>query len=149
MSTVQKTMDAVITTGEYTDQQGIQKKRYMNIGTLFVYNDGGMSLKLDAVPVGNGNISFYDKKPKAQGHATGGGMNNPSSQQQSQYNQQQGTPAQHLPNQNQNTQGNGYQQQGQQQQQQPQQQGQQQQQGQPQYDQGQPVYDQDGQVIPI
>jgi len=125
MSTVQKTMDAVITTGEYTDQQGNQKKRYMNIGTLFVYNDGGMSLKLDAVPVGNGNISFYDKKPKGQGHATGAGMNNPSSQQQSQYNMQQNPPAaQHLPNQNNNTQGNGYQQ-------------------------GQPVYDQNGQEIPI
>ncbi len=67
-----------------------------------------------------------------QGHATGGGMNNPSPQQQQGYNQQQGTPAQHLPNQNQNTQGNGYQQ--------PQQ---------GQYDQGQPVYDENGQVIPV
>ena len=36
----------------------------MTIGTLFIYDDGGMSLKLDAVPLGNGNISFYDKKPK-------------------------------------------------------------------------------------
>ena len=62
MSTVKKTMDAVIVTGEYQDQQGNQKKKYMNIGTLFVYQDGGMSLKLDAVPLGNGNISFYDKK---------------------------------------------------------------------------------------
>jgi len=64
MSTVQKTMDAVIVTGEYQDQQGNQKKKYMNIGTLFVYQDGGMSLKLDAMPIGGGNISFYDKKPK-------------------------------------------------------------------------------------
>ena len=66
MSTVQKTMDAVITTGEYTDNQGNLKKKYMNIGTLFVYQDGGLSLKLDAMPISGGNISFYDRKPKQQ-----------------------------------------------------------------------------------
>ena len=63
---VAKTMDAIITTGEYTNAQGEQKKSYLKIGTLFVYDDGGLSLKLDAVPVGNGNISFYERKPKQQ-----------------------------------------------------------------------------------
>ena len=80
MSTVSKTMDAVIVTGEYTDQQGQPKKRYMNIGTLFVYQDGGMSLKLDAVPVGNGNISFYDKKPKGQQQPQAQGYGQPAQQ---------------------------------------------------------------------
>ena len=75
MSTVQRTMDAVIVTGEYTDNQGQPKKRYMNIGTLFIYQDGGMSLKLDAVPIGNGNISFYEKKPKGQATNHGGQAN--------------------------------------------------------------------------
>ena len=110
MSTVQKTMDAVITTGEYTDNQGNLKKKYMNIGTLFVYQDGGLSLKLDAMPIGGGNISFYDRKPKQQqqpqqqGYSTSNGTNNPSPVQQQGYNQQQNPPAaQHLPQQNQNT----------------------------------------------
>lgn len=64
---LQKTMNATIVTGEYTDRQtGQQKKSYLTIGKLFVYNDGGMSLKLDAMPTGNQNISFYDIKPKNQ-----------------------------------------------------------------------------------
>jgi len=59
-----KTMNATVVTGEYQSSQGETKKSYMTIGTLFIYDDGGMSLKLDALPLGNGNISFYDKKPK-------------------------------------------------------------------------------------
>ena len=66
MSTVTKTYDAVITTGEYTNDRGERKKRYMNIGTMFVYADGGMSMKMDAAPIANGNISFYERKPKGQ-----------------------------------------------------------------------------------
>jgi hypothetical protein len=61
---VQKTMNATVTTGEYQNSQGETKKSYMTIGTLFIYDDGGMSLKLDALPLGNGNINFYEKKPK-------------------------------------------------------------------------------------
>jgi len=64
MSNLVKTMNATIVTGEYTNAQGEQKKSYLTIGTLFVYDDGGMSMKLDALPLGTGNISFYDKKPK-------------------------------------------------------------------------------------
>jgi hypothetical protein len=64
---LQKIMNATIVTGEYTDRQtGQQKKSYLTIGKLFVYNDGGMRLKLDAMPTGNQNISFYDTKPKNQ-----------------------------------------------------------------------------------
>jgi hypothetical protein len=66
MSKVINTKDAVIVTGEYTDAQGNLKKSYMNIGTLFMFEDGGLSLKLDACPIGNGNINFYDRKPKQQ-----------------------------------------------------------------------------------
>ena len=128
MSNVVNTKDAVIVTGEYVDNQGQQKKRYMNIGTLFIYQDGGMSLKLDAVPLGNGNISFYDKKPKGQpqqGYSSSNGMSNPSPVQQQQYQQTQHIPAQNLPNQNQNTA--------------PRQD----------YNQGATVYDQNGEVLPI
>jgi len=96
MSTVTKIMDATITTGTYKNAQGEEKKSYLKIGTLFIYDDNGMSLKLDAVPVGNGNINFYERKPKQQGyqqatpqnniddpnrHNVGGNMNRPSQQQ--------------------------------------------------------------------
>ena len=105
MSKVIKIYDATITTGEYQNAQGEQKKSYLKVGTLFQYEDGGLSLKLDAVPVGNGNINFYERKPKEQGyqqpqqqgyqqatpqnniddpnrHNVGGNMNRPSQQQQ-------------------------------------------------------------------
>jgi len=62
-----KTMNATIVIGVYTDRAtGQQKKSYLTIGKLFVYNDGGMSLKLDAMPTGGQNINFYDIKPKNQ-----------------------------------------------------------------------------------
>ena len=72
MANVAKVMNATIVTGEYQNNQGEAKKSYMTIGTLFIYDDGGMSLKLDAVPLGNGNISFYDKKPKEDNNQNGG-----------------------------------------------------------------------------
>ena len=62
-----KTMNATIVTGEYTDRAtGQKKKSYLTIGKLFLYNDGGMSLKLDALPMNGQNINFYDIKPKSQ-----------------------------------------------------------------------------------
>jgi len=60
-------MNATIVTGEYTDRQtGQLKKSYLTIGKLFIYNDGGMTLKLDALPHANQNITFYPIKPKNQ-----------------------------------------------------------------------------------
>ena len=61
---------AVATTGTYTDRNGAEKKRYVNVGTLFQYDDGGLALKLDSVPVGegwNGFISFYEIEEKGAG----------------------------------------------------------------------------------
>jgi hypothetical protein len=66
---------AVAVTGTYTDRQGNEKKRYVNVGTLFQYDDGGFALKLDSVPVGegwNGFISFYeieDRREAGNGQA--------------------------------------------------------------------------------
>ncbi len=75
-----KTMNATIVTGEYTDRAtGQKKKSYLTIGKLFLYNDGGMSLKLDALPLHGQNINFYDIKPKNQ---------NNQQQQQNQHQQQ-------------------------------------------------------------
>ena len=39
-----------------------QKKKYTTVGTLFVYDDGGMSIKLDSIPVGfDGKLAVYDR----------------------------------------------------------------------------------------
>ena len=66
-SKVQKVMNATIVIGEYFSQkEQKQKKSYLTIGKLFIYHDGGMSLKLDAMPMQNQAIQFYDIKPKNQ-----------------------------------------------------------------------------------
>ena len=60
-------MNATIVTGEYfSKQEQKNKKSYLTIGKLFIYQDGGMSLKLDAMPMQNQSIQFYDIKPKSQ-----------------------------------------------------------------------------------
>jgi len=61
--------DAVATIGKYTDKQGNEKKRYMNVGKVFESDGGGLSLKLDALPVvpeWSGWISFYVPKDREQ-----------------------------------------------------------------------------------
>ncbi len=74
---LQKTMNATIVTGEYTDRQtGQKKKSYLPIGKLFIYNDGGMSLKLDALPLHGQNIVFYPPKPKPQNQQANQNYNN-------------------------------------------------------------------------
>ena len=66
-SKVAKTMNATIVTGEYfSKKHNTTKKSYLTIGKLFIYANGGMSLKLDAMPIGNQPINFYDIKPKQQ-----------------------------------------------------------------------------------
>jgi hypothetical protein len=62
-------LNATIITGQYTDNQGQNKKSYLTIGTLFIYQDGGMSLKLDAMPTNGQNINFYPRKPKEHNQA--------------------------------------------------------------------------------
>lgn len=66
---------AACVTGTYTDRDGNEKKRYVNVGTLFQYEDGGLALKLDSIPVGqgwNGFVSFFDIKAR-DGAPAGGG----------------------------------------------------------------------------
>lgn len=57
-----KKFDAVATVGKYKDCDGNEKKRYLTVGAVFEDDQGRMSLKIEAVPVGaewNGWISFY------------------------------------------------------------------------------------------
>jgi hypothetical protein len=64
---IQQIKNATIVTSEYTDKNtGAKKKSYLTIGKLFIYQDGGMSLKLDALPLHGQSINFYDIKPKEQ-----------------------------------------------------------------------------------
>lgn len=60
---------AVATVGTYTDRSGNEKKRYLNVGTLFQYDDGNFALKLESLPIGgewNGFVSFYDIEDKRE-----------------------------------------------------------------------------------
>jgi hypothetical protein len=62
-----KTHDAVATVGTYKDRNGNEKKRYINVGSVFTDDDGRQSLKLDSVPVGpewSGWVSFYEPKER-------------------------------------------------------------------------------------
>lgn len=71
----QATHDLVIKNGEYQDHMsGETKARWLNVGTLFTHDDGGVSIKLDCFPVGvpewQGWIKAYPKKPRE--NASGG-----------------------------------------------------------------------------
>lgn len=62
---MKKTHDAVYAGEKYTDRDGNEKTRYVNIGALMQRDDGSLTMKLEAVPVGfNGWINFYEPKPK-------------------------------------------------------------------------------------
>jgi Single-stranded DNA-binding protein len=62
---MKKTHDAVYAGEKYTDREGNEKTRYVNVGALFARDDGSLTMKLEAVPVGfNGWINFYEPKPK-------------------------------------------------------------------------------------
>lgn len=62
---MKKTHNLVAVTGTYTDASGQEKKRYVTIGAAFTGPDGQMSLKLEAVPVGqgwNGWVNLYEPR---------------------------------------------------------------------------------------
>jgi hypothetical protein len=48
-----KRYDVVAITGKYTDRQGNEKSRFLNVGAVFENDRGNLSLKLEALPVGN------------------------------------------------------------------------------------------------
>jgi len=66
MMAVQKVMNIVATTGTY-QKDGQEKKKYLTVGALFIYDDGGMSIKLDAVPTNfDGSLSIYERDNNQQ-----------------------------------------------------------------------------------
>lgn len=63
-----KIYDAAVSTGEYTAPDGSTKKRWLNVGAVFEHDGGGMSMKLETVPVGpdwSGWISFFEPRDRA------------------------------------------------------------------------------------
>ena len=62
--------------GEYfSKKHNTTKKSYLTVGKLFIYQDGGMSLKLDVMPINGQTINFYDIKPKPQPNQQGYSQN--------------------------------------------------------------------------
>ena len=75
---MKKKYDAVATVGKYKNNQGEEKKRYLNVGTVFEGDDGRLSMKMEALPVGtewSGWISFYEPKDNGQSRQSNGGQN--------------------------------------------------------------------------
>jgi len=109
----------MIASGSYTDNAGQTKTIWQEVGVIMTSQAGKEFALLNPVinlagfPREPGKdmiiASIFEDKPKEHGYSSSNGTNNPSSQQHAQYNQQQNPPiAQHLPNQNANTSGNGY-----------------------------------------
>lgn len=61
--------DVVATVGKYTGQDGTEKKNYLDVGKAFEDDQGRLSIKLSAIPVGpdwSGWLSLYEPKLKEQ-----------------------------------------------------------------------------------
>lgn len=74
------THDLVVKNGEYQDRNsGETKARWLTIGTVFTHDDGGLSLKIDCMPVGipdwQGWVKVFPKKPRDD---QGGGYGQPA-----------------------------------------------------------------------
>ena len=68
---LKKRFDCVAVTGDYKDRDGNNKKRYLNIGSIFEREDGSICQKIDALPLGtdwliNGWVNFYPLKDDNQ-----------------------------------------------------------------------------------
>ena len=60
---MKKTHDAVYAGDKYTNGQGEEKTRYINMGALFTRDDGSLTCKVENLPIGfNGWINFYEPK---------------------------------------------------------------------------------------
>jgi hypothetical protein len=73
-----KQYEVVAVTGKYTDSEGNEKSRYMNIGAI-IQTKNGLMLKLEGVPVGWDGWAYLNEpqQKKQQTHGQikrGGGM---------------------------------------------------------------------------
>jgi hypothetical protein len=66
---MKKKYEAVATVGKYTDREGNEKKRYVNVGIVFEDDQGRLALKMDSVPVSpewSGWISFFEPRERGE-----------------------------------------------------------------------------------
>jgi len=76
----------------YQTRDGQDKKQWINAGRAVQWDDGGISIELTAVPVGNwwdGKLSLFVQEEKQQGGNGGGGQRQQAPQQR----QPQNSPA--------------------------------------------------------
>lgn len=79
-----KLYDAIAVTGEYQDRDGNTRKRYQKCGVVF-QTDRGLSLKLEALPVGgdwNGWLMLMEPRDNRESRGGGGGYNAPPAAEQ-------------------------------------------------------------------
>jgi hypothetical protein len=58
--------DVVASTGTYTDKDGNEKKRWQKCGVVMETKNGGLALKLEAIPVGEWSGWFNLWEPDRQ-----------------------------------------------------------------------------------
>lgn len=71
----------------YTTRDGQDKKQWINAGRAVQWDDGGISIELTAVPVGNwwdGKLSLFVQEEKQQGGNNSGGQRQQAPQQRQQ-----------------------------------------------------------------
>jgi hypothetical protein len=56
----------------WKDKSGQEKTHWTKVGVLFIKDNGGMSIVLDAMPIGTNQLVAFKKKPRE-----GGAMNTP------------------------------------------------------------------------
>lgn len=59
--------EVVAITGKYTNRDGQEKNRYLNIGAVIETNNGGLMLKMEAVPVGWDGTAFLNTPKEREG----------------------------------------------------------------------------------
>jgi hypothetical protein len=60
--------DCIVKNGTYTDKMGNEKNRWQKIGVCVDTKQGGLAIKLEAIPVSwDGWISLAEPKPKESG----------------------------------------------------------------------------------
>ncbi len=93
MAKMQFHKEIKVSTGEYTNAQGEQKKSYVKIGALFINpENGNMSARLEVLPIPNSEgevwLSFFDKYDESKQQAQHQATQQFGQAQQPQYNQQ-------------------------------------------------------------
>lgn len=72
---------------QYTTRDGQDKKQWINAGRAVQWDDGGISIELTAVPVGNwwdGKLSLFVQEEKQQGGNNSSGQRQQAPQQRQQ-----------------------------------------------------------------